>query len=153
MTLNKLNPATQFGLGSVVQVVSASDGSSFNTSSTSYVDTPVYATITPHSITNKIWALVCSCAGCFSSASDYFPAGTIARDSTDLNSICQVYSTGRMFTNANSTGMMTVAVLDSPASISALTYRLRMKSAGPLAGNVVGLWSNPSTITLMEIAA
>ena len=44
----------QAATGAVLQVVQASNSTSFVTSSTSYVDTPLTATITPTSTSSKI---------------------------------------------------------------------------------------------------
>jgi len=138
--------------GTVLQVVNATDSTQLSTSSTSYVDTGLSASITPTSATSKILIFVEQTGlGKNSGGSGYRLALNILRDSTQLIQ----FELGAGYTASsvvNVFGGSGANYLDSPASTSSITYKTQIK--GFDGGTVYANYDNcTSTITLMEIAA
>jgi hypothetical protein len=141
---------TNFPAGSVLQVVQASYSTSTSTTSTSFVDTGLTASITPASLSNKILIIV--------NHPENYKADTNAANAMALN-ICRSGSQIVQF-NADLLFNNTVAYLfssasytylDSPSSTSSVAYKTQFKhNRGGTAVLVQGN-SMPSTITLMEI--
>ena len=143
--------------GTVLQVISNQITTASTTTSTSYVDaTNLNSTITPKSSSSKILVLASVGTGHADATGGFL---RLLRNSTVVGADPQVwFYTG----NANSLysgAQSTFSYLDSPASTSALTYKIQFRaenSAGVsinrsyvgAGGQVMG-----STITLMEIAA
>ena len=153
--------------GGILQVVSTTKTDTFTTSSTSFVDvTGLSVTITPKSSTSKIWVV-----GTVSGAGDSGVANSafrLVRASTDI-------LLGDAASNrTTASGLLTTQVagdqvtnesfnfLDSPATTSATTYKITMRTLQ--AGNgYVNRTKNDadnannarlaSTITVMEVAA
>lgn len=136
--------------GSVLQVVNATYGTQSSTSSTSFVDTSLTATITPTSNTSKILVFV-SQNGLYKSGTNSFIKLRLVRGSTTIvvmeNEILTTATTG---TNAAATS---TTYLDSPATTSATTYKTQIASAGSAGTIYWNVTDSTSTITLMEIAA
>ena len=140
------------GSGGVLQVVNATYGTSTTTTSTSFVDTGLSASITPASATSKILVFV-SLTGFFKSGNNNLLAVCqLLRESTSINIFEAIgpYNNSASDTNRESNSTSTT-YLDSPATTSATTYKVqfRIDGAGTIA--VQGNGGN-STITLMEIA-
>jgi hypothetical protein len=137
--------------GSVLQVVSASQGTQTNTTSTSYVDTGLSASITPTSSSSKILAIY----------SAQFRKGTgdisngvnviLVRGSTQIQKAAGFGG----FTNTNifATWNLASSFLDSPATTSSTTYKVQFSST--ISGQNVNYLTDGAEgyITLMEIAA
>lgn len=154
-------PKAALPTGSVLQVVYASYTTQVSSTSTSYVDTGLSASITPTSSSSKILVLVNQYIYMWDTSSpvDVSIGLQIVRGSTAIftpNTKEQFYfyvpsgiSRGDVATN------LPLQYLDSPATTSSTTYKIQ----GALSksdGNQNTLYqgsSNPSTITLMEIAA
>ena len=126
----------------------ATDGSALSSSSTSYVDTGLSASITPGSTSNKILVLVSMGVFGADAAGSGGAAIKLLRDSTDLivhssmgahPTITYIYTAGTSF-----------SYLDSPSSTSSLTYKTQFKSNG--GENFVTDNASASTITLLEIS-
>jgi hypothetical protein len=140
------------GGGKVLQVIQATRSAAQNSSSDSYVDaTGLTATITPSSATSKVLLFV-SIGGCIKSSGNsnnqiYFQT---LRDATVIHSSTQVFSTAsaELFV-----GPVAWNYLDSPATTSAITYKVQFKNK--FANAYVGLMDNNdlSSILLMEIGA
>jgi hypothetical protein len=92
--------ASQLPTGSVVQVIYASTTTAFNTSSTSYVATPLTATITKSLSTSKILILASPMLQGWNSGGTEGRAGgmiydvTNSRQITDFNCVVRDYSSG-----------------------------------------------------------
>jgi hypothetical protein len=138
--------------GSVLQVVQGEVTSQSSTTSTSYVSTPLTASITPTSSSNKILVIF---SGITTSAGTggYWGAIALFRDgSTNIIAGQAGVSTG---TNAHV--QSSLVYLDSPNTTSSTSYTFYFKSEGNSStvflnkgtGVVVG---EKATITLMEIA-
>lgn len=139
--------------GTVLQVVQTVVTTSTATSSTSFVDAGVSATITPKFSTSKI--LVIPSFDCFS----YANAGSggalfqIVRNSTNIfTQINYGQYNSTNYTSAHLILTNTLTYLDSPATTSATTYKVQFAIAGSASSATVGYANNPSVITLMEIA-
>jgi hypothetical protein len=143
--------------GSVVQVVQGSFTTQVSTSSSTYSDTGITATITPSSASNKI-LVFSSVLGCLKQLSNTKIGLRLVRGATTVDTFST--ETGRS-TDYGATAQVDVGTissvnLDSPASTSALTYKIQFASGANtsniqinnVSGTTVG-----STITLMEIKA
>jgi hypothetical protein len=142
--------------GGIIQVVQTQYTSSFNTSSSTFVDvTNFTATITPRSTSNKILIHLSTSGTHIGSASqgEY----RILRGSTDPASI----TGGRMWTSDGYYGSTTTSdavctFLDSPATTSATTYKLQIRNRMSLSMTVGIDWNSElaglHTLTLMEVS-
>lgn len=144
------NSTVQASAGVVLQVVNASYGTSFTTTSASLVTTGITASITPKFSTSKILVLI-NTRGYVNSATST-QNFAIFRNSTNLTG-ANGYSS---YTTATLIQLMqSFQYLDSPATTSATTYTLY--TASPNGTTIVGTQPNgsgdfPASITLMEIA-
>ena len=151
-------PKAALPTGSVLQVVSTTSTTTFTSTSTSPVDiTGVSVTITPTNSSNKVMIFF-TCAASASNSLNFY----LNRNGTNINlgsggssknaTICSV-PTG------NSAYMFSYALnfLDSPATTSAVTYKIQADTdGGTFYINRRGsdtLFASPATITVMEIAA
>ena len=134
--------------GSVLQVVSAKYSTMVSTTSTSFVDTSLSATITPSSTSSKILVILNQTITPATSASNTFGRVRLLRGSTEIWGDDRV---GGVDQYDHSTPSCTV--LDSPSSTSALTYKTQFASgSGSYAFEAQHNNSREATITLMEIA-
>ena len=136
----------QMPAGHIIQVVSDvhNSGSHYSTTSTSFVDSELSATITPSSTSNKIIVLVNLGA---QTPSSYRGHWQVLRDSTVL--------TGGGWCGANGTGAYNYGSwgtthYDSPSTTSAITYKVQIQvTAGTFYYHHAGYISS---ITLIEVA-
>ena len=139
------------GAGTIVQVVNATYNTQTSSTSTSYADTGLTASITPSSTSNKVLVLF-SQAGCHKSGGNTHGRLKLLRDSTDLYEVDNYYG----WTNSTlNNGVATISgcYLDSPSSSSSVTYKTQFNN-GDGAGTVyVQILSGTSTVTLMEVVA
>jgi hypothetical protein len=138
--------------GNVIQVVNVTYSTQTSTTSTSYIDTGLSASITPTSSSNKILVLV-SQAGVGKES-----GGTGQRVHIRLmRGASQLFEMEKLagYTAANDTnviGSVSTSYLDSPATTSSVTYKTQFYNDTG-SGLVYVNWNNgTSTITLMEIA-
>ena len=154
--------------GTVLQVVNVGYGSSASTTSTSYVDTGLSATITPRSASNKILVIVSQGINPVGGAAVGYGfqvnAGVqLLRGATTL--ITPGSDSGGKYSTGFSTGIapltgtisqwqiVTMNYLDSPATTSALTYKTQFALGTSGMGIVYANdEAGGSYITLMEIA-
>ena len=139
--------------GNVLQVVNVAYSTQTSTSSSTYSDTGLTASITPSSSSSKILVFVdLSVQKDTNNTSGFFK---LVRGSTDLITI----DTFAGDTNSSSRigiGSVSSNYLDSPATTSSTTYKVQFKSSNNNAViyiNNNGYGAITSTITLMEIAA
>jgi hypothetical protein len=139
-----------FGAGTVLQVVNASTSTQVTSSSSSFVDTGLTATITPSSTSSKILVLV-NQAGIFANAiNGGFASLQLNRSGTSI--IQFGYIVAYLTSTLSRGGIATTSYLDSPNSTSALVYKTQFACAG---GSTIDMQrdnSGASTITLIEIA-
>jgi hypothetical protein len=136
--------------GNVIQVVNATFSTSSSTTSTSYGDTGLSASITPTSSSSKILI--------FANIPDVFNntnASTIAyfnivRGSTQIIEFVKHGNFINLSNNLITFGGST-SYLDNPATTSSTTYKVQTKTS---TGTLNWCYNNSTaTITLMEIAA
>lgn len=141
---------TPAGGGKVLQVVSATYATSVASSSATYADTGLTATITPSATSSKVLVMVFQNGLFKSGAADYQQiAIKLLRGATEIQ-----LSTGLLYnaTAKEAQGTFSSIYLDSPATTSATTYKTQFNSAGVASVNVqVG--DQTSSIVLMEIGA
>jgi hypothetical protein len=149
------NATTQNSGGKVLQVVNATYGTQVSSTTSTYVDTGLTATITPLFTTSKILVTV-FVNGIVKTTNATYLKLKIVRGSTDI----LVYESVAASTGAgtdNAVGTSGAEYADSPATTSATTYKVQFASGGNLATayvqyNAGGGNIATSTITLMEIA-
>ena len=149
--------ATPAAGGKVLQVVSATSTTSTNTSSTSYVDTNLSASITPTLSTSKILVLVMQPLHFQTSRATYcYSSYRLMRGATSISD--QLNSFG-LETGASGRGIeglwafASVAYLDSPATTSSTTYKTQFNVDNGSDTIAAQESSKPSSIILMEIGA
>jgi len=134
--------------GKILQVVHANYGTQVLTSSTSYSDTGLTATITPSSASNKI-LVIFNINGTYSNgATGLYGRVKLLRTSTEL--MTNVF--GQNETTTSAYGSAGGNYLDSPSTTSATTYKVQIKNdaaSGDIGMNTFGSTSN---ITLIEVA-
>ena len=138
--------------GSVLQVVNATYSSASSTTSTSYVDTGLSASITPQFSTSKILVTVHQVGiGKANGGAGYRLALNLVRNSTQLIQ----FELGAAYDGTSAVSIVGgsgTCYLDSPATTSSTTYKTQFK--GFDGGTVYAQYDGcTSTITLMEIAA
>tara|TARA_R100000951_G_scaffold43329_1_gene36458 strand:+ start:648 stop:1166 length:519 start_codon:yes stop_codon:yes gene_type:complete len=149
---NQLSGMTSASMptGSVLQVVSANQTSETETTSSSYIDTGLSATITPTSTSSKILVLVSQNA-VIKSAGNGGVYGQLLRGSTVLAVLAlNVAYTANTDQNRIGSGW-TSNYLDSPSTTSATTYKTQFKAFNSISAGVSSSGA-VSMITLIEIA-
>ena len=156
------------GGGGIIQMVMAESDTQEDTTSTSYVDSNLSATITPKFSTSKILIIMNLLVG---ASGDTTIAGTIERGSTPIgihdarNSRTRnTFGCGILATSGTwQSHSVSHTILDSPATTSATTYSVKIGGNGGRtvfinregrdADNATDTTVGSSTITLMEISA
>jgi hypothetical protein len=137
--------------GSVLQVVNATFSNQINTSSATYIDTGLTASITPTSSTSKIMCFV-DMVGVGKDTNNAYVGFKLLRGAT----VIVTFELQAGWTNSSASidiGSCSTNYLDSPATTSATTYKVQYSNVTAV-GNAYAQISGPtSTITLMEIAA
>ena len=148
-------PKAALPTGSVLQVVNSTLGSIVSTSSNTFSDTGLSASITPSSTTNKVLVFV-SVNGCYKTT-DTCVKTQLVRGSTVISYIDDVTGYTGSATITGST--VSFNYLDSPSTTSSTTYKVQFGTDSSVAGRTVSInnyASGPgsvSAITLMEISA
>ena len=150
--------APKRGAGAILQVVTATTTNEASTSSSSFVDTNVTASITPSSTSSKILVLIDAPFHVHRSSgtSNSFSI-KVLRDSTEITDAItdqgshqSGLGSGAISSN-RSVGIINKIILDSPSSTSSLTYKMQMGDA--FSGNTVYFQDgSTSHITLLEVA-
>jgi hypothetical protein len=154
-TATGLKWATPAGGGKVLQVVNATYATEVASSTNTFVDTGLTATITPTSATSKILVIV-SQMGVSKSGSTRMHL-KLLRGASDILQMSDIIA----YTNTttfNNIGSVTSSYLDSPATTSATTYKTQFCSNQNTSVVYVQNYSTSatnsvSTLTLMEIGA
>jgi hypothetical protein len=141
--------------GSVLQVVSATYSTNFNTSSTtSYVDTGLSASITPTKSSSKILIII--------NQMGYLRLDTTAEQGGYVNlvrgstQITEISAFQRMASTAAQYApyFNGIVYLDSPSTTSSTTYKTQAKVVSGASGTQITFNNgSTSTITLIEVAA
>ena len=159
------NSTEQASAGQVLQVVSTFKSDIFSTSSTSMVDiTGMAATITPKFSNSKILVLINLTVGY--AGNNYSPVNLVRNgtniaqpttSSTYQATLNNYGGEGSGFTAGTAQAQYALSYLDSPATTSAVTYKLQIYTTGgttyintrPASQN----GTCTSTLTLLEVAA
>jgi hypothetical protein len=139
------------GGGKVLQVINATHSTEANSSSSSYADTGLTATITPTLATSKVLVLV-SQNGMSKDTGDTRVGLRLLRTSTTLITF-EAYAAWTGNGNNNGVGGSSASYLDSPATTSATTYKTQFASLDNVTKVNIQRNSSTSTITLIEIGA
>lgn len=145
-------PKAALPTGSVLQVVYASYATSMSANSTTYTDTGLTASITPTSSSSKILIFV-SQNGLYKN--DVSTGNSVnlrlVRNGTSIG----VFAIATGYTGVLSQNIVTASFnyLDSPATTSALTYKVQFANYANSGTVYVQANNDISAITLMEIAA
>ena len=136
--------------GHVLQVVTGSTATAATSTTSTYADTGLSATITPTSSSNKILVIV-NQQGCQKYGSNTGLGLKLFRGSTELVKFEGQFGINQG-TNDFNAGGNGVTHLDSPSTTSATTYKTQFNNRS--AAGTVGVQADSatSTITLMEIA-
>jgi hypothetical protein len=144
-------PRAALPTGSVLQVVNATYATSTSSTTSTYADTGLTATITPSSSSSKILVIV-SQNGCRKQSNDTYIGIRLLRASTTIfTPITAASYTASAATN--DIGSVSCEYLDSPATTSATTYKTQFNSGNNTATVFVQVGNDGSTMTLMEISA
>lgn len=141
--------------GKLLQVVNATTSTQITTTSATFVDGGLTATITPTSATSKILVLFTQAFYLLRSTDQCAAGYQILRNatsaiSTDVEAFYVYVGTGA--NAAQRRDHATVHFMDSPASTSALTYKVQWKVGSSTLILQPGI-PDTSSITLMEIGA
>jgi hypothetical protein len=155
------------GGGKVLQVVTATLVTTASTTSTTFTDTGLSASITPAATSSRILVIATICAGVTGSASSNY---SLFRDTTNLLTPTSPSNRNPSFMQypgdiSGSTYFMIPATynfVDSPSSTSSLTYKIRYLISSPgtayinrtaTDGDTASYSRGVSSITLLEIGA
>jgi len=137
----------------VLQVVYGSTSTSTSSSTTAYADTTLTASITPSATSSKVLVIV-NQTGIYKSAGNAANGVNLKllRGATNLGSLA--LAAGYTATAIENIGTSVGAsVLDSPATVSATTYKTQFANQTAAASVGVQTLGTLSTIILMEISA
>jgi hypothetical protein len=157
-------PSNVIGAGAVLQVVQGSTSTQTSTTSQSYADTTLTASITPTSATSKILVFVNQSYRAQKNDANTFGGFRLLRGATAIWTPpadgTGPYNVGLSATGATAMSIYnnwSIQILDSPATTSSTTYKTQF--AVYTSGNTLvaqlndSVSSQSSYITLMEIAA
>ena len=146
--------ATASGGGKVLQVIMGTYGTAISSSTATYVDTNLTATITPSSASSKVLAIVTH-TGLRKTTGSYanWPLIALLRAGTIITKLSTAEYVGEA-AEILKIGTFSVAYLDSPATTSATIYKTQFQNPANAASVTINQNSdNTSTIILMEIGA
>ena len=161
LRVDKIIPTTGVptgGGGGIIQILQGSTNNRVETSSQSFVETNLSATITPKFSTSKIFVMVSG--DCNTNADDNEMYMTIYR-SIGGGSFSNIGESTYGFACARSNAdrlhsAVSINYLDSPATTSAVIYKLYVRKTNQGSGNVefpVNNGAQHAFITLMEVSA
>jgi hypothetical protein len=143
---------TTASTGTVLQVVQGTFATETSSSTSTFADTGLSASITPTSSTSKILVLMNHSVNYKSAASvDNSLSLRILRGGTNIVTCVEYLG----YTNTATLGFFSAsyAYLDSPATTSATTYKTQFASTYNTSSVRICANNTPATITLLEIAA
>ena len=140
------------GGGKVLQVVSAFTTTEATSSSSTYADSNLTATITPSSASNKVLVLISQ--SCAKSGSNTYVNMRVYRGATEIGGTIPGRAIGYTADSAtNYVGIgFSCSILDTPSSTSALTYKTQFNNNNANGIVRINVDNGASYITLMEIA-
>jgi hypothetical protein len=140
--------------GKVLQVVMGSTSTTMTTSSSTFADTNLTATITPSSATSTVLVLA-SQNGClkFGGTAANGMGLKLLRASTDIAKMADAGMILASNTANNGDYAFSIAYLDSPATTSATTYKTQANASGNAVQMILQNGGCLSTMILLEIGA
>ena len=137
--------------GTVLQVVTSTTSTKVDSTSSTFADTGLSASITPISTSNKVLVFA-TISGIFNNGAA--TTGTMLRLLRGAAEIVVMENVAAYSPDAVGTGSSSTQYLDSPASTSSVTYKVQFanrNAAGQVSVQFDG--NSTSSIVLMEIAA
>jgi hypothetical protein len=137
----------------IVQVVSATYSTATSSSSSTYIDTGLTATITPTSASNTILVMVAQ--------NGLYRTGTSNIQCMGIRLLRGASNIAQIATNLDFTGTTlehyfggtaSISYLDSPATTSATTYKTQFRQSSGTGSVTTQIDSSVSTMILMEVA-
>ena len=149
--------ATKFGAGAVLQVVNAAHASSASSSSSTYADSGLTASITPSSSSNKV-LVIATLNGIQTRDNRTWLNAKLLRGASDIVAnftqragYLQKYG-GTASDYHRGVGGAVCCYLDSPSTTSSTAYKVQIASNDNVASAQICSDSAPSHMTLLEIA-
>ena len=136
--------------GGVIQVRYGFTTSIVDSSTNSYADSGITATITPTRSDSKVLVMT-SISGVQKNSSNTYLKARLLRDSTEIAKIDE----GAGYTdnsNNNIIGSISCHLLDSPSTTSQVTYKLQFASVANISTTAVNVNSSLSSMILMEVS-
>ena len=130
--------------GAVLQVVNATSSTAVNTTSSTFVDSNLTVTITPTSVSNRVMIMVSSPFKATYAGNSCLGIVRLYRGATALTAdITNVAVNQGSGTETEHETQFNMIYIDSPATTSATTYKIQMRSSGGRAiisqsGNSIG---------------
>lgn len=154
--------ATPAGGGKILQVVEGTMTSNIDTSSTSFVDVGLSASITPSATTSKIYAMVTFNSQVRKPTSEANNYGyyVLLRNSTQIAGAAIGLYRQSDTTIMDNRGTVSISKLDAPSTTSSITYKVQYRSVfssgtvyifGTQAGGTTD--AGPAVLTLWEVSA
>jgi hypothetical protein len=140
--------ASPAGGGKVLQVVMGSTTTKATSTSSTFIDTNLTASITPSATTSKVLVIV-SQNGIYDSISDGGTGLKLFRGATEIALIGERIGRDNALNTVSATG--SIAYLDSPSTTSSTTYKTQFNSQQGVSQVQVQQANELSTIILMEI--
>jgi hypothetical protein len=140
--------AARLPAGSVLQIVNASFATETSSSSSTYADTGLTASITPSSVSNKVLILVNIPVA--KGGTDTYAGLRLLNGSTTI--ITFSVEAGFTATTGQNSFSMGTNYLDSPATTSSTTYKVQFNSQTNSSRTYICGSGSRATMTLMEIA-
>ncbi len=138
--------------GKILQLVQDSSTTQESTTSESYVDTDLSIAITPTSASSTILVVAQISANCTkSSTTEVESLYNIVRTSTEIGNARLRLTAGSA--NLALSSSIALIKLDSPATTSAVTYKVQFKSNGLSTTTYKSISSTLSSLTLIEVGA
>jgi len=155
-TITNNGTASGFGGGKIGQVVQGSLSSLVTTSSSTFSDTGLTASITPSSTSSKILVFV-NLNGAGKQNNNTRAEFKLLRGTTDITGINSIVGSTND-SSENYVGTVSTTFLDSPSSTSSTSYKIQIKSTNNVGIAVLNNYatsinSSVSYITLMEVLA
>ena len=136
--------------GGIIQVVESSTTTSVSHTANSYIDIGLSATITPTRSDSKI-LVQGNIGGVETSADNNYGQGILLRDSTVIISAID-YGLGFTGDSTRAGTSTSFFILDTPATASAVTYKVQFKNAAGSGTVSTQTNSSRSSILLMEVS-
>ena len=147
--------------GKILQVVQAQTTTQTQSTSTSYADTTLTASITPSATGSKVLVLIAQSFDLQSNSTQNISAAvklvrTIGGSATDVwesNTMINMNADYGAFGYVQTTDVRPIMYLDSPSTTSATTYKTQQKIVAANTNLYAQNGSKPSQIILLEIGA